>query len=185
MDEPEVEKLRRMLESEEGSDVLNPIQRDTYVRLAHYTQRLRATMDPGGDDISSRLCRKQIWLIEAMVRRLLQVRLEKAERRRSKNSLPEEEALANSRTEAHRDQERFVRAVVDGHPSYFALVHKRQVRRIVTVRILRPMGEIMGTDLRRYGPFEVHDIARVPAGNAELMVENSEAVLVQGAGRQE
>jgi DNA replication initiation complex subunit (GINS family) len=185
MDESEVEKLRRILESEENSEALNPLQRDAYVRLARYAQKLRVTMDSNGEDISGRLCRKQIWLIEAMTRRLLQLRLEKAEKLRSRNSLPEEESIVNSRIEAQKNQERFVRAVVDGHPSFFSLAQKRHVRRIVTVRILKPVGEIMGTDLRRYGPFDVHDLARVPAGNAELMVENSEAALVQGAGHQE
>ena len=180
-----MEKLRRMLESEEGSETLNPVQRDTYVRLARYTQKLRVTMDSNGEDISGRLCRKQVWLIEAMTRRLLQLRLEKAQRTHSKNSLPEEEAIVNSRIEALKNQERFVRAVVDGHPSFFSLAQKKHVKRTVTVRLLKPVGEIMGTDLRRYGPFDVHDVARVPAGNAELMVENSEAVLVQGAGHQE
>jgi DNA replication initiation complex subunit (GINS family) len=40
------------------------------------------------------------------------------------------------------------------------------------------VGEIMGTDLKRYGPFEVNDVARLPAGNAQVMITGKQAVPV-------
>jgi DNA replication initiation complex subunit (GINS family) len=185
MDEPTVDRLRRLLESEEGSETLNPLPPDTYVKLASYAQKLRVALDSNGDDISARLCRKQLWLMEAMTRRLLHLRLAKAETGASRNVLPEEEAIVDSRRELGRDEGRFVRAVVDGQPSYFTLAQRRQVQRIVTVRLLKPMGEIMGADLRRYGPFEVHDLARIPAGNAKPMIEGGQAALVSSPVPQE
>jgi len=185
MDEPTVDRLRRLVESEESAEALVPLPPETYVKLASYAQKLRISADPNGEDISARLCRKQLWLIEAMTRRLLHLRLAKAERGGPTNALPEEEAIVDSRLELAKSEERFVRAVVDGQSSFFTLAQRRQVQRIVTVRLLKPMGEIMGADLRRYGPFQVHDVARIPAGNAELMIQSGQAALVSGPGPQE
>lgn len=185
MEEPTVDRLRRLLESEEGAEALTLLPPDTYVRLASYAQKLRVAIDSNGDDISARLSRKQLWLIEAMTRRLLHLRLAKAEAGAPRNILPEEEAIVDSRKELGRDEGRFVRAVVDGQSSYFTLAQRRQIQRIVTVRLLKPIGEIMGADLRRYGPFEVHDLARIPAGNAKLMIESGQAALVSGSVPQE
>ena len=71
-----------------------------------------------------------------------------------------------------------MRAVVDGQSSFFTLVQRRETQRMTTVRILKRVGEIMGADLKKYGPFEVSDVARLPAGNAQVMVASKQALPV-------
>lgn len=188
MDAPStVESLSRILESEEASETLEPLAPDAYAKLAAYAQRLRATTSPGSDDVSGRLARKQLWLVEVMTRRLVQLRLTKALRlvagnpdhqRASKNLLPEERYLCDVLSSFSKNEERFVMAVPRGQPSYFALVQKREARRMATLRISRRIGEIIGADLKRYGPFEVNDVARLPAANARAMVAGGQAAPV-------
>jgi len=187
---PTVERLKQALESEEASEELTAIPADTYVRLSSYAQKLRVTTGSSSDDLPGRLARKQLWLIEAMTRRLLQVRLSKARSkgthedaqaaRPSKNLLPEERFVDDMLQQSVKKEERFLKAVVDGQPSFFTLVQRRETQRMTTVRISKRVGEIMGADLKRYGPFEVNDVARIPMGNAQVMVASSQAVPISG-----
>jgi DNA replication initiation complex subunit (GINS family) len=185
-----VEKLRQALELEEASDTLTAIPAETYIKLASYAQKLRAPAGSGSDDAPGRLAKKQLWLIEVMTRRLLHVRLAKAEKEEaamqesdpsppsSKNLLPEERYINDVLRQLSKKEERFVKAVVDGQPSFFTLVQRRETQRMTTVRISKRVGEIIGADLKRYGPFEVNDVARLPVGNAQVMVASKQAVPV-------
>ena len=187
-----VEKLRQVLELEEASETLTAIPPDTYTKLANYAQKLRAASTSGSDDAPGRLAKKQIWLMEVMTKRLLQLRLSKAEREGAaslqdgetpsspKNLLPEERNISDVFTQLAKKEERFVKAMVDGQPSFFTLVQRRETQRMTTVRILKRVGEMMGADLKRYGPFETNDVARLPAGNAQVMVASKQAAPISG-----
>jgi DNA replication initiation complex subunit (GINS family) len=186
---PTVERLRQVLQSEEASEELTVIPPDTYIRLSSYAQKLRATTGSGNDDIPGRIARTQLWLIGVVTRWLIQLRLSKARRkaaqegqpaRPSKNLLPEEAYIDDVLQQSVRKEERFLKAVVDGQPSFFTLVQRRETQRMTTVRISKRVGEIMGADLKRYGPFEVNDVARIPMGNAQAMVAGSQAVPISG-----
>ena len=72
-------------------------------------------------------------------------------------------------------RKKFTDAMENGQPSVFALMQKSQNEKMVTVSFLKPLGEIVGFDLNRYGPFKVHDVAQLPAGNAEALVSNGDA----------
>ena len=183
-----IEKLKQLLESEETSDELTVIPADTYVRLSNYAQKLRATTGSSNEDAPGRLARKQLWLMEVMTRRLLQIRLAKAEKvaahgeaqpvRSSKSLLPEERYIDDMLRQLAKKEERFLKAVVDGQSSFFTLVQRRETQRMTTVRISKRVGEIMGADLKRYGPFEVNDVARIPMGNAQVMVASKQAASI-------
>ena len=101
---------------------------------------------------------------------------EKRPSRSSKNLLPEERYISDALRELEKKEERFVKAVIDGQSSFFTLVQRRETQRMIMVRISKRVGEIIGADLKRYGPFEVNDVARLPLGNAQVMVENEQAV---------
>jgi len=185
-----VERLRQVLELEEASQTLTVIPADTYIKLANYAQKLRATTGSSNDDAPRRLAKKQLWLMEVMTRRLLQLRMAKAEKEAmqhddgaapsSRNLLSEERYINDVLRQLARKEKRFVKAVVDGQPSFFTLVQRRETQRMTTVRISKRVGEIIGADLKRYGPFEVNDVTRLPAGNAQVMVASKQAVPVSG-----
>lgn len=184
-----VARLKQLVDLEESTDGLRSIPADTYVNLSAYTQKLRATA--GEDDFSGRIAKKQLWLIEVMARRLLELRVAKATsegpsqedgkpRAFAQGLLPEETYIADLRQQLVTKEDRFVKAVVDGQPSFFGLVQRRVSQRMATVRMLKRVGEIMGADLKRYGPFEVSDVARLPSGNAHVMVASGQAILIPG-----
>lgn len=185
-----IEKLKQILDSEESSESLTTLPQDIYIRLSNYSQKLRATTSSSSDDAPGRLARKQLWLIEAMTRRLLQLRLTKSRKGEervdemgqpssaSNNLLPEERHIEDMIDQLAKKKERFIKAVVNGQSSFFFTLQKRETQKMETVRIIKRAREVMGADLKRYGPFEVNDIARLPSGNAQVMTANKEAVAI-------
>ena len=174
-----IQVLKQLLDAEEQSEHLTKLPTDTYTRIAAYVQKLRKSGDLTGDDPLSRLTRKQLSLLEGMGRQLLNRRIEKAARSQDvKDLLPEEKFVCEFHMEFERMRGRFVEAMINGQQSMFTILQKNQMRKKVTVRFQRPLEEVVGFDLNRYGPFKVHDVAEIPAANAEVLVSNGDAVMV-------
>jgi DNA replication initiation complex subunit (GINS family) len=174
-----IESVKQLLEAEEQSDQVLNLPPETYSRLAAYMQKLRQTSRTAGEDPASRLANKQVWLLKGMVQQLLQTRLEKAAKSASaKSLLSEEKYVYDSHSEFERRKEAFTEAIINGRPSFFTAVQKSEMEKMITVRFLRPLGEIVGFDLKKYGPFGIHDVAQIPAGNAEALIGNGDATQV-------
>lgn len=171
--------LKQLLDAEEQSERPSKIPPDTYTKLAAYVQKLRKSGDMTGDDPLGRLTRKQLSLLEGMGKQLLDRRLEKAIKAHdTKDLLPEEKFVCEYHMEFERMCGRLAKAIVNGQQSTIAVLQKNQMRKKVTVRFVKPLEEIVGYDLNRYGPFRVHDVAEIPAANAEVLVSNGDAVVV-------
>jgi DNA replication factor GINS len=54
------------------------------------------------------------------------------------------------------------------------VTHKR-----LTLRFTKPIPAIMGADMKSYGPFAAEDVASLPALNAQILVKQGLAVLVE------
>jgi DNA replication initiation complex subunit (GINS family) len=179
MQEGALESLKRYLEAEEQSEKVVKIPGDTYSKLASHMQNLRRISSSNGEDLPSRLIRKQTRILQGMVSELLQRRLEKAMRAETTSELlPEEKYVYGLYGEFRKRQDKFINAIMSGYPSFFSMAYKDEMSKKVTVRFLRNVGEIMGFDLKRYGPFKVHDLAVIPTGNAEVLISNGDALLV-------
>ena len=51
---------------------------------------------------------------------------------------------------------------------------------LVVVRLLQDMEQIVGIDLKNYGPFKKEDIATIPEKNAISLIEKNAAMLIKG-----
>ncbi len=179
MPESVLESLKRQLEAEEQAEKLVQIPPDTYSKLALHMQNLRRISNSNGEDLQSRLIRKQTKIVQGMVSQLLALRLGKAKKAETATDLlPEEKYVYGLHTEFRTREDKFINAIMSGYPSFFSLAQKDEKSKKVTVRFIKNVGEIMGFDLKRYGPFKVHDLAIVPAANAEVFVANGDALLV-------
>jgi DNA replication factor GINS len=174
-----LEYLKRHLELEEQSEKLIRLPEEFYTRVASYARNLRRASGSGNSEITNRLISKQFQLIEGMVERLATLRTSKALAAGSVSLLlPEERYVCFEGGIFGRRLDAFVEAVSSGQSSFLELANRREVSRNNTVRFLKPVTEIIGLDLRRYGPFKADDLASVPAANAEILVANGEAVIV-------
>ena len=169
MPETTLEYLRRKLDLESQSEPLQPLPSDFYSNLAAYSQKLKRSAGSGSSDIAVRLTATQSEIIESMVRQLLRLRTQKAMRHDALlQLLPEERYVCSAEQKFQRRFETMVEAVSRGQPSFVEFAHLNEARRSVTVRFVKRVNELIGLDMRRYGPFEADDVASIPAASAVI-----------------
>lgn len=180
MAESTLEYLRRHLDAESQSPSILPLPNDFYSKLAAYTQKLKRASVSGASEASVKLIATQVRMIESMARALLNTRATKATQQNALlQLLPEERYVCAAQQKFQRRLESMVRAVSQGQPSFVELAHRSESERTLTVRFTSRVNELVGLDLKRYGPFEVDDIASLPASNADILIAGGEAVEVR------
>jgi DNA replication factor GINS len=179
MPETTLEYLKRRLDSETSSDSLLPLPTDFYSSLSAYSQRLKRSASSGASEVSVRLTATQSKMIEAMVSQLLKLRTRKAMRHNALlQLLPEERYVCSAEQKFQRRFQTLVEAVSGGQPSFVEFAHMSESQRNVTVRFVKHVNELVGLDMRRYGPFESDDVASIPAASADILISGGDAVEV-------
>jgi DNA replication factor GINS len=177
--ETTVEFVRRHLDSEMQSEGLHPLPADFYVRLSQYNQKLRRSGSAGVSEVAVRLIARQVSMIESMLTQLFETRARKAAARNSYHMLlPEERYVCSMQQSFTRRRNALLQAVSAGRPSFVDFAHRTEASRSVTVRFVKGTGEFVGSDLRRYGPYETNDVASIPAANADILIAGGEALEV-------
>lgn len=180
MPENILEYLNRHLELEEESEKLLQLPSDFYSRVTSYARSLRRAYNPSNSEVTNSLIDRQTRMIQDMVRRLTTLRARKALVQKSFSQLlPEERHVCSLEDSFEQRLEEFIGAVSSGQSSFLELAHRNETNRNVVVRFVKPVTEVIGADLRRYGPFKPNDLASLPAANADILVANAEAVFVR------
>jgi DNA replication factor GINS len=175
-----IDLLKRNLEAEEQSEKLTSIPTDLYASVASYAQLLRRTTSSGASEVANRLIARQSTMLTSMVKSLLQIRARKALTLKAISQLLPEERSVVAIGEDYADRMlAFADAISSGQPSAVDVARKNEMSRSATVRFLKHVDELVGPDLRRYGPFEPEDLASLPASSAEVLVASGEAVQVR------
>jgi hypothetical protein len=142
-------------------------------------QNLRRAASSNNSDVTNRLIAKQVEMLGGMVTRLLNVRVKKAiVHSVTQQLLPEERYVCSVEMGFQRRKEAFLDAVINGQPSFVGMAYRNEMGKSVTVRFLKPVTEIVGFDLRRYGPYKPQDLAVIPSANVDVLVANGEAVVI-------
>ncbi len=179
MPETTLEYLKRRLDSESQSASLLPLPSDFYSSLSSYSQKLKRSAGAGASEVSVRLMVAQAKMIESMVRQLLKTRTRKATQQNALlQLLPEERYVCSAEQKFQKRFETLVQAVSSGQPSFVEFAHLSESQRSVTVRFVKHVSELVGLDMRRYGPFEADDVASIPAASADILIAGGEAVEV-------
>lgn len=179
MPENALEYLKRRLESESLSDALLPLPNDFYSSLAAYSQKLKRSAGSGTSEMVVRLTATQSRMIESMVGQLLKLRTQKATKQNALvQLLPEERYVCLAEQKFQRRFKTMVEAVSSGQPSFVEFAHLNESQRSVTVKFVKHVNELVGLDMRRYGPFEAEDVASIPAASADILIAGGDAVEV-------
>lgn len=179
MAETTLEYLRRRLDSESQSESLLPLPNDFYSRLSTYSQRLKRSAGSGSSEVSVRLVATQAKMVESMVSQLLKLRTKKAMKQNTLlQLLPEERYLCSAEAKFQRRFQTLVDAVSFGQPSFVEFAHMSESQRNVTVRFVKHVNELVGLDMRHYGPFEADDVASIPAASADILIAGGDALEV-------
>jgi DNA replication factor GINS len=179
MAETMLEYLKRRLDSETQSGDLLPLPNDFYSSLSAYSQKLKRSAGSGSSEVSLRLVATQARMIESMVSQLLKLRTRKAMKQNAiLQLLPEERYVCSAEQKFQRRFQTLVEAVSAGQPSFVEFAHLNESQRNVTVKFVKHVNELVGLDMRRYGPFEADDVASIPAASADILISAGDAVEV-------
>ena len=164
-----LEELKKALDTEMQAAPLLPLPSDFYSRISTYSQKLRRSAGSSASEVANRLIAKQTRMIDSMARHLLSVREEKAARLNAfLQLLPEERYVCSAQQRFRKRFDTFVEAVSAGQPSFIEFAHRSESERSISVKFTKKVGELVGLDLRRYGPFDAEDVASLPAANADF-----------------
>jgi DNA replication factor GINS len=179
MPENTLEYLKRRLESESHSEALLQLPNDFYSSLAAYSQKLKRSAGSGSSEMVVRLMATQSRMIESMVGQLLKLRTQKATKQNALlQLLPEERYVCSAEQKFQRRFKTMVEAVSLGQPSFVEFAHLSEAQRSITVKFVKHVNELVGLDMRRYGPFEAEDVASIPAASADILIAGGDAVEV-------
>ncbi len=171
--------MKRRLELETHSEGLLPLPSDFYAGISAYSQKLKRSAGSGASDVVVRLAAVQAKMIESMVRQLLQLRTAKAMRQNAVlQLLPEERYVCSAEQKFERRFQTLVEAISAGQPSFVEFAHMSENQRSITVRFVKHVNELVGLDLRRYGPFDPEDVASIPAASADILIAGGDAIEV-------
>jgi len=177
MTEMILETLRSVLESETQTVTLLQLSADFYTRVSTYSQELRKSVGTGTSVAANRLISRQTRMIDSMTRQLLALRVEKASNQHTLlKLLPEERHVCSVQASFQKKFESFTEALSGGKPSFIDFARRADAERSVSVRFIKHVDELIGPDLRRYGPFEVDDVVSLPAISADILVSSGSAM---------
>jgi DNA replication factor GINS len=177
--ETTLEFVKRHLDTELQAESLHQLPTDFYSRISQYNQKLRRTASSGSSEATIRLVRRQTALISGMTRQLLSIRMKKAVGNLSMQLLPEERYVVAVRDIFWRRFDSFVDAISEGKPSFIEFAHRNESMKNMVIRFTRHTNEIVGGEMRRYGPFEENDVVSIPASDAAVLVAGGDAVEVR------
>lgn len=179
MAETTLEYLKRRLDSESQSEPLLPLPSDFYSSLSAYSQKLKRSAGAGASEVSVHLIAAQGRMIESMVKQLLRLRTSKAMQQGALlQLLPEERYVCSAEQKFQRRFQILVDAIASGQPSFVEFAHLTESQRNVTVRFVKHVNELVGLDMRHYGPFEAEDVASIPAASADILITGGDAIEV-------
>jgi DNA replication factor GINS len=177
-------QLYAVWKKELESPELQKLPTDFYSEISSYFKKLREEsrmLDKR--TVKAELLETEMKNVKLMVHGLIRIRYKKLIKKTSEGQkLPLESLTTHeekifteflSLTEVYRN---FVKALLQGHGSEFKAESKHKM---VVLRFFREIPEIMGVDMKTYGPFKAEDIASIPVENAKILIKRGLAEKVE------
>ena len=91
----------------------------------------------------------------------------------------EEKFVIDSNDEMNERKDMIISGIINGKSKFLETTSTKYKTKPVTVRFVKDIGEIMGADSEKYGPFKSEDIATIPNENAQDLISNGIALKVR------
>jgi len=160
---------------------LQSLPKDFYTRLADYMRRIREErrmMDE--ESLRGKLLKMEEENVRKMIDDLVHARrekiiclIERGEAIPSSALTEEEESLCSSLLSNREAFETILKDVMQGRKPQ---VKSIRAKGFLVIRILRELPQIVGADMKIYGPFKPEDIATLPEENARALIRQGAAV---------
>jgi DNA replication initiation complex subunit (GINS family) len=179
------DELYQAWKNEVSEPALGTLPRDFYERITSYLRKIKEENRLADNKtLKTTLLEKEASNVKRMLHELLWTRYKKLVKFTTQTQKLSTELLAFEEaqifesfvpfTEAYQ---KFANSLLQGQTSQSSQEqHKR-----VTLRFSKNIPQIMGADMKPYGPFIVEDIASLPTQNAKVFVKQGLAVIVDVA----
>ena len=180
-------ELCNLVVKEDQVDELQVIPLDTYRRIATSLARLRINISDGLEkDATGRL----IQLISLAGKLLFDIRRNKivysisynVSSSKSNHALDysrlteEEKYILDAETEYEKRQDIIVSSMLKGRALMMEMLSEKIRSKKVAIRFVKPFGQFLGVDMKRYGPFLGEDVTILPFENARSLIESGIAI---------
>ena len=170
--------LYAILQREIENDAVQEIDSHLYSNIGELIGNLK---NQGYDGIESKIKDSLVKIITDMTALLLKMRIEKAiklEELDYSNLLDEERFIIDSEDELRQRKETILTATLNGRLKLLETVAENHRSRAIVIRFLKPIDQIIGADLKKYGPFDAEDVATLPFENAVALISKKIAAKV-------
>ena len=174
----DVNSLYSILLREAENDTVQELDPKFYNNIAEFLGNLK---NEDYDGIDSKIKDSLVKMVTELVSILLKIRIEKAtsfEELDYTNLLDEERFIVDSEDEMRQRKDTILSATLNGRLKLLETVASNHRSRSVVVRFLKPIDQIVGTDLQTYGPFEAEDVATLPFENASALINKKVAARI-------
>jgi len=169
---------------EKINEEIQPLPKDFYTRLAKYIRKIyeeQRMLDE--KTVKGSLIKKEEENVRKMMKELIQTRYEKIIRLTRKGEVAplahlteEEERWFQESSLQFESFKKFSDGILQGR---IRKAKKKPKEELIVVRILREIPEIIGVDMKTYGPFKPEDIASLPAENARTLIKQGAAMEIE------
>jgi len=177
-------ELYKAWKNEIESSELQALPFDFYSKIGGYLRQLREEermLDK--KTVKARLLKSETRNVKRMLRELIKKRYEKLILKAAKDDKVPSDVLTAEEAEVFasclpilKAYRNFVNNLLAGQ---VLKINVKQERTRVALRFLKEVPEIIGTDMKTYGPFKVEDVASVALENAKILVKQGLAEKVE------
>jgi len=164
--------------SEVSATELQEINSDFYTSVSNFIAKLKGETYDG---VESKINSGLINFVLELTTTILQIRIKKIKDLpiNTEKLLDIEKFILTSEDETKEREEMILSAILGGKSKVLESVAQKTKTRLVSIRILKEVEQIIGSDSENYGPFKPEDIATIPFENAQTLITENRAVKIR------
>ena len=177
--EIDINKLHHLVLRETENDSIQEINPDFYRNLADFIGNLKKQEF---DSIEGKIKEAIIKSATELTLLLIKIRLDKISKSLDtdfRNLLDEEKFIFDVGEEQRERTEMILSATINGKSKFLESISQNHKTKTVVIRFLQEVDEIVGVDLKKYGPFKIEDIATIPYENAQALITKNIATKIR------
>ena len=163
---------------EVSNDELQQIDSDFYMSTSDFIGKLKGE---NYDGIESKINRTLINFIMELTSQFLRIRIGKIKDFQidTKKALDVEKFILTSEDETREREELILSSILSGKSKLLESLAQKTRTKLVSIRILQEVEQLVGSDSEKYGPFKPEDIVTIPFDNAQKLITENLAVKIR------
>lgn len=177
--EMDINTLYNIVLRETENETIQEINPNFYTSVSDFIGKLKREEY---DNIEAKIKDELVNIMTTLTSLLLNIRLSKAknsEKLELGNLLDEEKFVLDGEEETRERTEIILSATLNGRSRVLETISQKNKTKLLVVRFLKDIDQIVGADLEKYGPFKSEDVATLPYENAQALIAKKIAMKVR------